>query len=307
MELNGKKNAKLQQVDFKTNVLKLKKSGKHNDKEYKHILSKEDSENGYNFYCFKTLEWSELQNWADDNTGYIKKSKKVDFKGEGLRNMLRSEHIPYNMFFPLAKINNSNPELIKRFLEKLIPNINISLVSKIRIEYASETDKNKLLNDNTSFDAYIEYNDGNKKCGLGIELKYTEKSYPYGNTEEHNLFDVNSKYNQLAEKSNCFISKLYKLSKPELKTIKQLYRNHLLGLKLVDISYLENFNSVHIYPEGNIYQKIACDKYANNLSAKGKESFNTITFERFVIEAKEIFGNQNWIEYIEKRYLFENK
>lgn len=305
MELSGKNKAKLKQVEFKTSILKLQTSGKHNNIEYKHILSKEDSEKGYNFYCYKTLEWRELQDWADKNTGN-KKSKKVNFKGEGLRNMLRSEHIPYNMFFPLAKLNKSKPELVKRFLEKLIPNINISCVKKIRIEYVSETDKNKLLNDNTSFDAYIEYNDGNKNCGLGIELKYTEKSYPYGDTEEQNLFDVNSKYNLLAKKSDCFISDFSELNKSDLKTIKQLFRNHLLGLKLVDISCLENFNSVHVYPEGNIYQKIACDKYTNHLSLKGKQSFTPITFEKFVMAAKEIFGNQNWIEYFEKRYLFEN-
>ena len=37
MELNGKKIAKKKQVDFKTDVLKLKISGTHAGKEYKYL------------------------------------------------------------------------------------------------------------------------------------------------------------------------------------------------------------------------------------------------------------------------------
>jgi len=307
MELNGKKIAKKKQVDFKTDVLKLKISGTHAGKEYKYILDKTDAEKGYNYYCYNSSEWNELQDWANKSTGHEKKRKRVNFNGEGLRNMLCSQHIPYNMFFPLAKLQKTNPGLVKQFLEKLIPDIKISQVSKIRIEYVSELDKKELLDDNTSFDAYIEYTDGNKKCGLGIELKYTEKSYPYGNTEEKRLFDEKSEYNQLAKKSDCFNCEFYKLDKRQLKKIKQLWRNHLLGIKLVDVGELEEFHSVHIYPKGNKYQKQACDRYIKCLSIKGKQSFMPVNFERFISVAHDTFGNQNWIEYLDKRYLFENE
>lgn len=307
MELNGKKIAKKKQVDFKVDVLKLKKSGIHAGIEYKYILDKTDAEKGYNFYCYNSSEWNELQDWANKNTGSEKKRKRVNFNGEGLRNMLRSEHIPYNMFFPLAKLKKSNHKLVKKFLERLIPNIKISQINKIRIEYVSELDKKELLDDNTSFDAYIEYSNGNNKCGLGIELKYTEKSYPYGATEEKRLFNKKSEYNQLAKKSDYFNCEFYKLDKRELKKIKQLWRNHLLGIKLVDIGELEEFHSVHIYPKGNEYQKQACDRYIKCLSKKGEQSFIPVKFEKFVSDAHKTFGNQNWIEYLEKRYLFENK
>jgi len=256
-------------------------------------LSFTDSSIGYNGYCY-------------ENTGHEKKQKRVNFNGEGLRNMLRSEHIPYNMFFPLAKLLKANPELLNQFIEKLIPDVKISQVDKIKIEYVSELGKKELLDDNTSFDAYIEYTYKNKKCGLGFELKYTEKSYPYGNTEENRLFDKNSEYNQLAKKSDCFNYKFYNSDKTELKKIKQLWRNHLLGIKLVDIGELKEFHSVHIFPKGNKYQKQACDKYIKCLSTKGKRSFIPVSFEKFVSVAKDTFGNQNWIDYLEKRYLFDN-
>ncbi len=306
MELNGKKIAKKKQVDYKTNKLKLEKSGTHAGKEYKYILDKTDAKKGYNFFCYNSSEWNELQDWANENTGQEKKRKIVNFNGEGLRNMLRSEHILYNMFFPLSKLQKTKPELVKKFIERLIPDIKISQISKIRIEYVSELDKKELLDDNTSFDAYIEYKSGNKKCGLGIELKYTEKSYPYGETEEERLFDKKSKYNQLTKNSGYFNYEFYKLNKPELKKIKQLWRNHLLGIKLVDIEELHEFHSVHIYPKGNKYQKQACDNYIKYLSLKGKNSFVPVTFESFTSVAYDIFGNQNWIEYLKKRYLFDN-
>ena len=306
MELNGKEIAKKKQVDFKTNVLKLENSWTHADNKNKHILDKTDAEKGYNFFCYNSHEWNEFKDWANKNTGQEKKNKIVNFNGIGLRNMLRSEHIPYNMFFPLAKLQKTKPELVKQFIEKLIPNIKISQISKIKIEYVSELDKKKLLDDNTSFDTYIEYKSENKKCGLGIELKYTEKSYPYGKTEEKRLFNEKSEYNQLAKKSDYFNCEFYKLDKQELKKIKQLWRNHLLGIKLVDINELDKFHSVHIYPKGNKYQKQACDNYIKYLSATGKRNFVPVNFEGFISVAYDIFGNQNWIEYLERRYLFDN-
>lgn len=306
MELNGKEIAKKKQVEFKEDTLKLKESGLHAGIEYKYILSKADAKKGYNFYCYNSSEWNELQEWAHNNTGQEKKKKRVDFLGEGLRNMLRSEHIPYNMFFPLAKLQKTNPDLLKQFLEKLIPGLTISQVTKIKIEYVSELDKSKLLDDNTSFDAYIEYTDGNKNCGLGIELKYTEKSYPYGKTEKERLYDEKSKYNLLARNSGYFICEFYNFEKSQFKKIKQLYRNHLLGIKLVDIGELDKFHSVHIYPQGNKYQKQACDTYHLCLTEKGKQSFVPIEFEKFISEASIAFGPESWIKYLEQRYVFKN-
>lgn len=306
MELSGKELAKKKQVDFKTSVLKLNKSGTHAGKTYEYILDKTDAGKGYNFFCYNSNEWNELKAWANLNTGPENKRKIVNFNGEGLRNMLRSEHIPYNMFFPLAKLQKTKPELVKQFLEKLIPNIKISQISKLRIEYASELHKKELLDDNTSFDAYIEYNSGNKKCGLGVELKYTEKSYPYGITEEKRMYNEKSEYNRLARKSDYFNYEFHKLDKQELKKVKQLWRNHLLGIKLISINELDDFHSVHIYPGGNKYQKHACDSYIKYLSALGKPSFIPVEFESFTSIATDVFGYHDWIEYLERRYLFDN-
>jgi hypothetical protein len=307
MELSGKKIAKQKQCDFKRNILKLDTSGKHAGVVYEHILDNNDALNGYNFYCYDNInEWKELQDWANKNTGREDKNKKVNFNKEGLRNMLRSEHIPYNMFFPLAKVHRYNPNLLNHFLKKLIPNIKIENVKKIKIEYTAELNKKKLLNDNTSFDAYIEYFYGNKRGGLGIELKYTEKSYPYGINEKNKLFNKESEYNILAKISNSFSCDFYEFTEHRLKKIKQLLRNHLLGIKLVNIEELDEFYSLHLFPEGNKYQMQACEDYITCLSAEGKEGFIPLTYEEFIAAANDTFNNPKWIKYIENRYLFEN-
>lgn len=299
MEKNWKNQALEIQLKFKKETLKLTTSGTFGkqNKEYENILSDTDAKNGANFYCHNNSEeWQLLKDWAKLDNG-----KRVDFTGAGLKNMLRSEHIPYNMFFPLEKIRTSEPEALNSFIEKLLDNtIKVDKVSRIKIEFASDLDKSKLLDDNTSFDAYIEYLDGDKKCGLGIELKYTEKSYPYGNTEQKRMWDANSEYNKLSVRSGYYKSN--KIEKLRDNTLKQLWRNHLLGIKLVDVNELNQFHSVHIYPEGNIYQKDACDMYIDCLNDEKKQSFVPVTFEKFTSVAKDAFGNQSWIEYLEDRY-----
>ena len=297
-----KENAKSKQLEYK-HRLGLTASGTWGkDKiEYPHILEDEDAKNGANFYCYKDQEeWKRLQDWAKRFNG-----KKVNFLGAGMKNMLRSEHIPYNLFYPLEKFRKDNPQMLKQFLEELFKKQNISIdkITQIKIEYVSGRSRKELLNDNTSFDAYIEYKKRNDTCGLGIEVKYTEKSYPYGATEKKRMFDDDSEYNLLSKKSGYYREE--KLHKLRSKILKQPWRNHLLGLKLLALNEIQKFYSVHIYPEGNKYQAKVCDEYINCLSDKGKNTFVPVTFERFVEVADKVFTkpeNKNWIDYLKRRY-----
>jgi len=297
--MNWKKEAKEKQLKFKES-LGLKKSGTFGKKKYTHILHPDNVKNGANFYCYKNpKEWQALKEWAIKDKG-----KKVDFTGLGLTNMLRSEHIPFNLFYPVEKLRKENPELLNKFLEKLLDNnIHIGKVTRIKIEFASDLHKSKLLDDNTSFDAYIEYVDGYKKCGLGIEVKYTEKSYPFGVTEKKRMLDKDSEYNRLTRDSK--FCKPENISKLKEKKLKQLWRNHLLGIKLVELKELDQFHSVHIYPQGNTYQKEACDMYSDCLMENNKQSFVPVTFEKFISVTTDVLSgkeHKDWIAYLKKRY-----
>jgi len=302
--INSWKNiAKQKQLQFKKD-LKLTESGTFNRVTYKHILADKDAKNGANFYCYNNpTEWRELQTWADKDS-----SKKINYKGLGLKNMLRSEHIPYNLFFPLEKLRTSNPQLLNRFIEQLLDNaIKVNEVTKIKIEYAGSIHKSKLLNDNTSFDVYIEYLSDGKKGGIGIEVKYTELSYPYGKTEEARMFGIKpGEYLPLTKRCGYYHPEAQ--LKLKEKKLKQHWRNHLLGIKMLEIGALDEFHSVHLYPKGNTYQTEVCKQYKACLKERYKQSFVPITFEYFIAKADTVLGKEDyivqndWINYLKKRY-----
>lgn len=115
----------------------------------------------------------------------IKKEKsKSDNKfscSQMLTNLLRSEHIPYNVFFPLKREDKGTVELFNDILGSDL----IERITDIKIEYApAKTDDAAskdipLLGDGTAFDVYIEYipkyAKHGQKGGIGIEVKYTER------------------------------------------------------------------------------------------------------------------------------------
>ncbi len=300
-----KTTAKEKQLQFK-NCLNLTESGTFKNIPYQHILSDKDAGLGANFYCYNNAaEWQELQSWADEEKG-----KKIEFLGTGLKNMLRSEHIPYNLFFPLEKLRKSDPKLLSTFLEQLFDNnISIDEVLQIKIEFASNIDKSHLLDDLTSFDAYIEYKNGENLGGLGIEVKYTEQSYAYGKTEYKRMAGL-QKGEYLPLTARCEYYKPNTVEKLVSKKLKQAWRNHLLGIKLVetDKCELQQFHSVHLYPEGNTYQTEVCDQYATCLSDDYKNTFMPITFEKFIEVAESVLGTNkyiksiDWIAYLKNRY-----
>lgn len=302
MALNWKEIALEKQIAFKKSLAYTKSGtyGKKN-KEYENFLHPTDAQKGGNFYCHnKPEEWNALREWSKKDKG-----QRVNFIDSKMSNMLSSEHIPYNFMFPLETLRTQNPELLNTFLIQLFNDkINVDQVNQIRIEYASELPKSKLLDDNTAFDVFIEYQNGDHKCGLGIEIKYTEKSYPYGKTEKDRMFNqADSEYHRLTRLSNYYKEE----SIPELKLdqLKQIWRNHLLGIKLVTLKELDKFHSVHMYPESNSYQQEASKAYKKCLKPRKTEFFVPITFEKFIAVAEAVFteaAHKEWIAYLKARY-----
>jgi hypothetical protein len=289
-----KSEAKAIQLRFKEK-LGLKTSGTHGGVEYTHILSDQDAALGANFYCNKNeQEWDDLKNWANTT-----EKRKVDFLGNGLKNLLRSEHIPFNIFYPLEKIRTTDPEKLNELLSKIIKR-EIDGVTEIRIEFAGIKDKSDYLDDNTSFDAYIQAVSNGKKIGLGIEVKYTELSYPWGKTEKERMFDLGSEYNLLSSRMEYYNDTM----RDELRTkkLKQVWRNHLLGIKMVELGELNEFYSIHFYPEGNSYQQKVADDYLKCLNHDNLQSFIPLTFQHFSGLLKECQISGVWVDYFEQRY-----
>jgi hypothetical protein len=239
----------------------------------------------------------------------IEKRRKI-FKKDGsvkmpFRNMLRSEHIPYNFFIPL-KLKNDNKVLA--FFKKLLGRDDLEAVADFEIEWAPPS---KPLDDKTSFDTYIKFNLSNqKKLGVGVEVKYTEKSYPFDKTESLRLQtkDQTSPYYKIWS-----ASKIYKDDSYEIlgtKKSKQFLRNHLLGLSIINTgpseTAINEFISLHLYPMGNEYQQKAADCYSKALLPDKQETFKAITFEDFIALGREVFTGKDelqWLDYLEARYI----
>ena len=267
----GKKIALEKQLRFKKSI-GLTDSGEHGGKFYEHIISHKDALLGANFYCYKNIgEWGHLQKWAKQDRN------KVDFAGNGLKNMLRSEHIAYNIFYPLELLRKNNPDLLCKLLCEILK-CKVDNIKEIRIEYAGNVHKSLLLNDNTSFDAYIGFQSNGASCGAGFEVKYTEGSYPYGKTEKENLNNPTSLYWNTARASNIF----------------------LLNQKNSEL--LTRFYSVHLYPELNSYQHNVALTYIKTIKNEHKSSFVPLSFETLIAAAKKVRINESWVSYFENRY-----
>lgn len=282
-----KAKARLHQSKFRAEFLKrgYRKQG--------NWLTGADAKQGKNFYT----EFDGL--FEEVKKRYPYKYSQLYF------NMLRSEHVPYNLFIPL-KLAPGKTLAINIFNEYL--KNSIKEIVDIKIEYAPEPAA-KYLNDKTSFDVFIGYIDFDNSRGIiGIEVKYTEQNYSYGEKELKEMLNPNSIYYQLTKKSGIYKPEcITKLKDPMFK---QMWRNQLLGESMLlhlkpEFKY---FSSIIIYPKGNSYIDNSSKLYKSFLKEELQEiRFLWITYENFFeIMEKYIRDSKykDWLTYLKKRYIF---
>lgn len=250
---------------------------------------------------------------------------------------LRSEHIPWNVFFPMSlslDMKNHAKDVFNTIIEQVSSDLpKIKEISSIKIEYAPK-DKYATeppftmcyLNDRTSFDTYIEYlsEDGNKG-GIGIEVKYTEEGYLPGETEkkaaiiepkklEHRYYDVMKKSAYYVPAAFIPDDKHPNLWSPLVSNeLRQIWRNHLLGASMIQHNDIKYFLSLHLYPIGNIHfhgdekHMGAVEYYKCWLGMEGQKTWKGITFEELFKMIQENYIGQeyrDWVSYLKERYLF---
>lgn len=272
-----RKHARLHQSMFRKNELQV------DFNEYGNVLTETDAKSLLNYY---------------DSLGVRKHLKRRYPQYSSLRdaNLLRSEHIPFNMFGPLIE----RKDIAKSIISKAF-NLKIKEIIKIEIEYAP-CPKELYLNDGTSFDVYVEYIDESlNRNGLGIEVKYTEHEYKIGKRELTTITDRNSIYWKLTNNSNHFIESTIE----ELATdkMRQIWRNHMLGLAMVKRNEIVKFHTITIYPSGNSHFIKAMSRYSDLLKEEHKQTAFGCTFEQFI---DSISGDEEiikWKEYLNNRYI----
>jgi hypothetical protein len=274
---------------------------------YGNYLTKEDGENGKNFY---------------DGYGIFDAVKKYRKYNKPLySNLLRSEHIPFNIFIPLDKDRNYCKNVIGDILKS-----NIISIDKIEIEYAPKPKEN-YLNDGTSFDTYIEYTNFDGTTGMiGIEVKYTEKEYPLikyqknKKTGEKELtkawVDVENFKNQKSESISLNVTRKCKLFKEQhhMDLIKddfrQVWRNHILGesILLTDRNKFRHFTSLTLFPADNSHFIKTSKEYIDMLTSHDNK-FIALTYEDFFALLSKHCPDSNykkWLDYLTTRYIVTN-
>lgn len=225
---------------------------------------------------------------------YPRYSKKRD------ADMLRSEHIPFNMLAPLE----GRPELTRHILAA---GLGLDLVGpyEIRIEWAPEP-ADHYLGDKTSFDGYIQgVGSAGEVVGVGIEVKYTEKGYPIGASEAARVDDPESTYWTTTRESGVFVGGGCKsLADDDLR---QIWRNHLLGLAMVQRGDVDDFVSITLYPAGNEHFTVALGTYQGQLLDEARRSVRGCTFEDYIGCLQGDNGIEAWRQYLADRYLIRRR
>lgn len=281
------------------------------------LLKKEDADKGIIFY-------ESYRKQILDEICRLKKDHSYSPSGMMISHTLRSEHIPWNLFFPMSLSDNAK-ECAKDLFNEIIKKTSSELpiikeVKDVLIEYAP-CSKNKYLNDATSFDTYVSYiSEDGKKGGIGIEVKYTEEGYRPGEKEKKETIDdhknASYRYWSVMKKSHYYIpdsdngsdgSDWSPLVKDDLR---QIWRNHLLGAAMVQNSDIQHFLSIHLYPSGNTHfhgKEGAVEKYRSYLTNEGLKTWTAVTFEELFQLIRKYFTDEtsiSWAKYLEERYLF---
>ena len=293
-----KRKAREHQVKFREEILCVEYN------KYPNVLNFSDARKGLVFYeGFREEILAELKK-------PVPKTSSAP-SGQMLTNLLRSEHIPYNVFFPMNKDLNGCKDLFNHILGKE----EILRIEDIKIEHHPEPIEN-YLSDHTAFDVYISYtNTDNKECGIGIEVKYTEKEYALkeGTSEYAHVKDEHGNTRLFGPYFNATNNSRYfkeEVTHDILVTNKfrQIWRNHILGASMVQRGDIEQFTIITIYPVDNIhFHNDAMPEYYELLSETGKDTFIPLTYEELFILMDKFLNVENgkeWNMYLKQRYLF---
>ena len=293
-----KRKAREHQVKFREEILCVEYN------KYPNVLNFADARKGLVFYeGFREEILAELKK-------PIPKTSSAP-SGQMLTNLLRSEHIPYNIFFPMNKDLSGCKDLFNHILGKE----EILRIKDIKIEHHPEPIED-YLSDHTAFDVYISYIDtNNKECGIGIEVKYTEKEYALkeGTSEYAHVKDQQGNTRLFGPYLNATIDSKY--FKDEVthdilvaNNFRQIWRNHILGASMVLRGDIEKFTSITVYPEANVhFHNDAMPDYYELLTETGKNTFIPLTYEElFSLMDKylNIENGKEWNLYLRQRYLF---
>ena len=268
------------------------------------VLGLDLYDRGYGNYLTEK-DAREYRNFCPEFLPVIKAELGTAYKAPLWANMLRSEHIPINIFVPMR----SDLLAAKKVFNKLFGTERIEEVTAILIEHKPK--KETHLNDNTAFDAYLSYlTPEGKRGGIGIEVKYTEEAYPLKKGSKEERDTVGREGKRYIEVTNT-CGYYHDDSWDNLITddFRQIWRNHILGASMVQVfdeEHIDEFTSVHLYPSWNSHFTHTLPEYRALLTEKGNSTFLDLTYERLFSLMDEFYIGEReakWISYLKERYI----
>uniref|UniRef100_Q3AT25 PD-(D/E)XK nuclease-like domain-containing protein n=1 Tax=Chlorobium chlorochromatii (strain CaD3) TaxID=340177 RepID=Q3AT25_CHLCH len=287
--------ARKHQSHYRATELNVGYSDKYGTK-----LNEDDAKKLLNYYDSLNVR-EELQNRFQKGDEYS-----FSLKRDG--DLLRSEHIPFNLFAPLCADTKLAQNLIKNVF-----GLDCAKNLSIKFEYAPKP-KGKYLDDATAFDAFFKFDDNNgKRIGIGAEVKYTEKSYPIGKKEKKYVHDPKSCYWKVSCKSGAFLEPSYSPSSALITDeLRQIWRNHLLGLAMCQQNELDDFYSITLHPAGNHhFQRVkpnqgVIPEYQAQLTDSYRSKVFGRTYEEYIAAIDGDSEILKWKQYLHDRYIVKN-
>lgn len=279
-----KAKARLHQSKYLTEVLQA------DYQDYGNRLAENDACTGKNFYPGLGVFEAVKKRYRRYNRGVY-------------ADMLRSEHIPFNIFIPLS----INSDLLIKALNKML-DLDIAAITQLMIEHAPVPAK-AILKDHTSFDTYVEYTTSEGAKGfLGIEVKYTELEYKLipKSTEANALDNESAPYYTVTQQSGVFCEGAGSILRQN--KFRQIWRNQLLGevLLLDSNNRFRHFTSITLYPSGNKHFADTIEAYKHYLLPDYKNRVVGITFEDLFDTLSESADSNEyaaWVDWLKYRYI----
>lgn len=236
----------------------------------------------------------EIFEYAKYRTRFLKSGETIK-EYRLFNNMLSSQPMCFNLFFPLKRLFETNYKRGVKVISSCFPSLDISGIIGIDIEYLPYPVDGYLC-DHTAFDAMILYLTGSGERNiLAIETKYVEK------------LGVNSSSDltkQIELVNSCEIFNSYGIEMAQ-KGFGQLGRNFLLAEKFRINNRLDKAFAVVISPEGNDSSHKEITEFRNLLNAGFKDRIFFQPLENTVESLKDYLPKSlyPWLTEFYRRYL----
>lgn len=290
-----KQKARLLQSWYRTDVLKQKEFGfgpeKNSKEKYGNFLVKGEV-TGLNFLN------PSIFHFVNYRLEFLKNGETI---GEYriYNNMLSSQPMCFNLFFPIKQLFESKTKTADRILQACFPQLHIERVLSIELEYLPYP-VDQYLNDRTAFDAMVIYKTTSGKTNiLAIETKYVEA---LGTNRSSDI----SHQIELVKNSSVFSSDCLAHSE---QGFSQLGRNFMLAEKYRKVHHFDEAHAVVIAPLENNSSETEIAVFSKLLSEECKHQLFYCSLEKLTEAITESCPKTHiqWINEFQTRYLgFDN-